>query len=842
MTYPKKLAVLFCSLLGTAVSLKLDVFRSDASTWRVPKDFSGMGMEYLNHEVYGGLASQMVFGESFEEADPSTLSSADDLTSDPSDFVWKPGYFSAGFDIEVGNMTIEEALDKCDANSVCCGFTYEGPENITGPVTVRIKEVCMYWGGPGNPWSAWSKRQPPDPAVQGFIGCQHRPNDAAYSPPKNTTGVSEMWTAVITNPDSNTEQAAQGASFSISTEDPFHGKQFQRIALDSLSTMHAGVANHGLNCQHGLFIQSEKSYGGYTYLRARQLPENAASRAATEAVVSISLRSTEYGTILAEHIVKLPLVAADDAGEASWTRVAFDLFTEPGVQCSGMPVNTSMGVEWHDMCHGALMIMLTTPGITLDVDLTYLSPDEWALVQQPSVAGTLGVPARADVAALLQGEGLAWLRFGGSMCNHGPYRWKDFRGPREHRTPYHGDWYRQTGLVQSRGFGMFEVVDLCAVLGCVPVITMSSAETAADLADFVEYCWGDASATEWGRLRAADGHPEPYNVTYIEFGNEVPPMVELAEQLVLVATAMDGRARNISAPLFKYAFGHNLVLEEVTAPDKKNVTAHVLRRLKFLGDRLYWDLHTGAWPASVSQWEHTFIGLQELARQEGSQIKALLLEENGWDHGLMRAIGHATYSNAMQRHADFVRVHGFANALEAWQGMDSEQMFPQGQIMILPNMTFPEPTWWVVKMVQDSHQPHILGVGPGWNGTAVDGSPGLVDAVATASDDGLTIVIRIANWGPATTTRINLNGNSQDSDDPGSLLPALVEVEVLGGGMPFDQNTPGAPNRVAPKRSVFPFSPETELPLPSLSFSVFTFKMPHPPAIHTNLEDRHITI
>jgi alpha-L-arabinofuranosidase len=35
---------------------------------------------------------------------------------------------------------------------------------------------------------------------------------------------------------------------------------------------------------------------------------------------------------------------------------------------------------------------------------------------------------------------------------------------------------------------------------------MNSAETQQDVADFIEYCYGDASKTIWGAQRAADGH------------------------------------------------------------------------------------------------------------------------------------------------------------------------------------------------------------------------------------------------------------------------------------------------------------------------------------------------
>jgi alpha-N-arabinofuranosidase len=52
-----------------------------------------------------------------------------------------------------------------------------------------------------------------------------------------------------------------------------------------------------------------------------------------------------------------------------------------------------------------------------------------------------------------------------------------------------------------------------------PIITTYCGITPDEYADFVEYLWGGAS-TPQGKLRIADGHAAPYNVTFIELGNE----------------------------------------------------------------------------------------------------------------------------------------------------------------------------------------------------------------------------------------------------------------------------------------------------------------------------------
>ena len=40
-----------------------------------------------------------------------------------------------------------------------------------------------------------------------------------------------------------------------------------------------------------------------------------------------------------------------------------------------------------------------------------------------------------------------------------------------------------------------------------------------DALDEIEYVIGDTN-TYWGAKRAADGHPEPFKLTYVEIGNE----------------------------------------------------------------------------------------------------------------------------------------------------------------------------------------------------------------------------------------------------------------------------------------------------------------------------------
>jgi hypothetical protein len=62
-------AVLVCAALAAPPPRTLLVHpgeRNEEET--VPRRHAALGIEFLNHEIYGGLSNQMVFGESFEEA------------------------------------------------------------------------------------------------------------------------------------------------------------------------------------------------------------------------------------------------------------------------------------------------------------------------------------------------------------------------------------------------------------------------------------------------------------------------------------------------------------------------------------------------------------------------------------------------------------------------------------------------------------------------------------------------------------------------------------------------------------------------------------------------------
>ncbi len=87
------------------------------------------------------------------------------------------------------------------------------------------------------------------------------------------------------------------------------------------------------------------------------------------------------------------------------------------------------------------------------------------------------------------------------------------------------DWKKTVGSLAARNgqiFGLPEFLQNCGDIGAVPLITLAEYfGTAQDAADLIEYLNAAADGKRpWAAMRAADGHPAPWNVVWFEYGNE----------------------------------------------------------------------------------------------------------------------------------------------------------------------------------------------------------------------------------------------------------------------------------------------------------------------------------
>jgi len=142
---------------------------------------------------------------------------------------------------------------------------------------------------------------------------------------------------------------------------------------------------------------------------------------------------------------------------------------------------------------------------------------------------------RKDLMQMLVDLRPKFLRFPGGNYLEGDtsetrFEWKKTLGPVTQRHGHPCPWgYRSTD-----GLGLLEFLEWCEDMEAEPVLAVYAGYSlrgihinpGPDLQPFVEealeeieYVTGDVN-TRWGTLRAQDGHPAPFRLTYVEIGNE----------------------------------------------------------------------------------------------------------------------------------------------------------------------------------------------------------------------------------------------------------------------------------------------------------------------------------
>ncbi len=142
---------------------------------------------------------------------------------------------------------------------------------------------------------------------------------------------------------------------------------------------------------------------------------------------------------------------------------------------------------------------------------------------------------RPDLVEMLYELHPRFMRFPGGCFVEGQetpdnaFRWERTIGPIEERP---GHWNKNWGYRTSDGLGFHEYLQLAEDLGAKPLYVVNigiwhGGVTPLDSLRYwidecmnaLEYANGNAK-TKYGKMRAKNGHPEPFNIEYIEIGNE----------------------------------------------------------------------------------------------------------------------------------------------------------------------------------------------------------------------------------------------------------------------------------------------------------------------------------
>jgi alpha-N-arabinofuranosidase len=159
---------------------------------------------------------------------------------------------------------------------------------------------------------------------------------------------------------------------------------------------------------------------------------------------------------------------------------------------------------------------------------------------------------RPDVVALLKELGSPIYRWPGGNFVSG-YNWRDGVGDRDTRPPRQNPAWKG---VESNDVGIHEFMNLMGMIGAEPYVALNTGlGTVSNVAEEVEYCVG-AAETPMGKLRASNGHPAPFRVSWWAVGNEMYGAWQLGHM-----------------PIGEYVKKHNSVVDAIRAIDPN---AHVV--------------------------------------------------------------------------------------------------------------------------------------------------------------------------------------------------------------------------------------------------------------------------
>jgi alpha-L-arabinofuranosidase len=514
------------------------------------------------------------------------------------------------------------------------------------------------------------------------------------------------------------EGAVHLAKYSFDTENPFNGKRSQKIELPAASTW-AGIS------QDGLYIDAGHEYRLRLHMRS---------------IGNVRVRASLHGG---------------------------------GAMIAG-PVH--LGSASKDWQPATATFRATAPSANATLTIEFAGPGTLWLdrVYMIGTDAALGL-WRPDIVAALKALNPGVIRFGGSTLE--VFEWDKCLGDWDRRAPYVTEPW---GGLDPNFVGVEEFVQLTRHIGAEPLICVRwTGKTPQDAAAEVEYFNGTPD-TQWGKVRAQNGHAEPYRIKYWQIGNEIggakydDSVKAFAEAMKRVDPAIKILSSFPSADTLKLGGGY----------------------LDYLCPHHYevGDLVTE---------EDSFKLLQEqIARySNGKDVRVAVTEWNttaGWmglTRGILLTLGNALscsrYQNLMQRYSNLVEIAIRSNLSDSF-----------GSGILQPGLgwMYLSPTYFSQSLYQRAAGSFAL---------AIERSSSLAphlqepDLSATLSEDGKTLrVYAVNSTEKPRSARFHLDGlggvtggdvfvlgdrdRASDSevmnnhDDPGRIQVARQKAEVRG--------------------------------------------------------------
>ena len=298
-------------------------------------------------------------------------------------------------------------------------------------------------------------------------------------------------------------------------------------------------------------------------------------------------------------------------------------------------------------------------------------------------------------------------------CTGTSYHWMDGVGPIDDR-PRNIDLH--FGWEARYEFGTDEFIAFCRRIGAEPHLNFAMGTgTLDEAAAWVEYCNGTLDTT-YANLRRQHGHPEPYNVKYWQFGNEMYGPWEIghctAKEYGAETREWAKTLRRLDPSISMIAVGGG---DWIAADWAREVVPQVGPYVDYISFHTYWH----ATPASDS-WYTTLAGphiAEQTIDELGAVIRTMrrrdrhyrnlgiaITEWNATPAGTMMtnhpifnpfgptyhlrdALAVASFINIMQRHCNEVTLATIAQSINV-----------VGLIMVNGEDVWREPVYWPLWM------------------------------------------------------------------------------------------------------------------------------------------------
>jgi alpha-L-arabinofuranosidase len=397
---------------------------------------------------------------------------------------------------------------------------------------------------------------------------------------------------------------------------------------------------------------------------------------------------------------------------------------------------------------------------------------------------------RPDLVELVHGIRPKILRFPGGNYIEGVtvdtrWNWKQTIGPIWERPGHDNSAW---GYWSDDGLGLLEFLQLAEDLDATPVmavwggLTLNGTVIAeADLAPYVqdaldqiEYAIGPVTST-WGAKRAADGHPEPFGVPYVEVGNE--------DNLNRGTTSYN---------TYRYPMFYDAIKAAYPRVKVIATTSVTSRPMDVLDQHFYSS--AGFFEAASTLYDgYSRSAAQVFVGEYAGTASAGALPTGR----LGNSIGEAAFMTGLERNSDIVHMSSYA-PLFAYVG---HTQWNPDLIGFDQVTSFGSTSYWVQRMFASNVGNHVLPVtasasGLYYSATARDGHVFLKVVNPGASD----VAVSLAFAGSSATR---------------------AAVEVLGNPDPSVGNTLAAPSAVTPVRSfIYETGGAFSLTAPANSLSV----------------------